>query len=126
MIQFGRALSELNIEILCANSSQEKGRVERMNRTLVGERQLGTDIALLTFAQDVAQPIRGKIQRPMQIIRWGRGNGNLPVIALREPRQESVAVVHAMSRPTLSSDQPTRHLVLFQHDPLAEIKLSRT
>lgn len=34
MTQFGRALSELNIEILCANSSQAKGRVERMNRTL--------------------------------------------------------------------------------------------
>jgi len=34
MTQFGRALSELNIEILCANSSQAKGRVERMHRTL--------------------------------------------------------------------------------------------
>jgi len=34
MTQFGRALSELNIEILGANSSQAKGRVERMNRTL--------------------------------------------------------------------------------------------
>nr|WP_298098643.1 ISNCY family transposase [uncultured Shinella sp.] len=34
MTQFGRALCELNIEILCANSSQAKGRVERMNRTL--------------------------------------------------------------------------------------------
>lgn len=34
MTQFGRALSELNIEILCANSSQAKGRVERVNRTL--------------------------------------------------------------------------------------------
>src|SRR6056297_3459399 len=32
--QFGRALSELNIEILCANTSQAKGRVERANRTL--------------------------------------------------------------------------------------------
>lgn len=32
--QFGRALCELNIEILCANSSQAKGRVERANRTL--------------------------------------------------------------------------------------------
>ena len=32
--QFGRALCELSIEILCANSSQAKGRVERMNRTL--------------------------------------------------------------------------------------------
>lgn len=34
MTQFGRALSELNIEILCTNSSQAKGRVERANRTL--------------------------------------------------------------------------------------------
>ncbi len=34
MTQFGRTLSELNIEVLCANSSQTKGRVERANRTL--------------------------------------------------------------------------------------------
>jgi len=34
MTQFGRALAELNIEIICANSSPAKGRVERANRTL--------------------------------------------------------------------------------------------
>lgn len=34
MTQFGRALAELQIEILCANTSQAKGRVERANRTL--------------------------------------------------------------------------------------------
>ena len=34
MTQFGRALAELNIEIICANSSQAKGRAERANRTL--------------------------------------------------------------------------------------------
>src|SRR5258705_2435701 len=34
MTQFGRTLAELNIEIICANSSQAKGRVERVNRTL--------------------------------------------------------------------------------------------
>ncbi|MHC6052098.1 ISNCY family transposase [Ralstonia solanacearum] len=32
--QFSRALYELNIESICANSSQAKGRVERMNGTL--------------------------------------------------------------------------------------------
>ena len=32
--QFARALQELNIDIICANSPQAKGRVERMNRTL--------------------------------------------------------------------------------------------
>jgi hypothetical protein len=34
MTQFGRALSRLKIEIICANSSQAKGRVERANKTL--------------------------------------------------------------------------------------------
>ncbi|AUW47507.1 hypothetical protein CUJ84_pRLN3000387 (plasmid) [Rhizobium leguminosarum] len=34
MTQFGRALSELNIEILRANCRQVKGRIERMNRTV--------------------------------------------------------------------------------------------
>lgn len=32
--QYGRALHELNIELICANSSQAKGRVERVNQTL--------------------------------------------------------------------------------------------
>ena len=32
--QFGRALTNLNVDIICANSSQAKGRVERANRTL--------------------------------------------------------------------------------------------
>ncbi len=34
MTQFGRALHVLNIDIICANSSPAKGRVERANKTL--------------------------------------------------------------------------------------------
>ena len=34
MTQFGRALHALNIDIICANSSQAKGRVERAHSTL--------------------------------------------------------------------------------------------
>jgi hypothetical protein len=34
LTQFGRALSELNIDILCANTPQAKGRVERAHSTL--------------------------------------------------------------------------------------------
>ena len=34
MTQFGRALHARNIDIICANSSQAKGRVERANGTL--------------------------------------------------------------------------------------------
>ena len=34
MTQFGRAMKELDIQIICANSPQAKGRVERANQTL--------------------------------------------------------------------------------------------
>lgn len=34
LTQFGRAMSELDIELICAHSPQAKGRVERMNGTL--------------------------------------------------------------------------------------------
>src|SRR5215212_9650571 len=32
--QLGRALAELNVDLICANSSQAKGRVERAHKTL--------------------------------------------------------------------------------------------
>ena len=34
LTQFGRAMQELDIQILCANTPQAKGRVERVNQTL--------------------------------------------------------------------------------------------
>lgn len=34
MTQFGRAMSALDVEVICANTPQAKGRVERMNKTL--------------------------------------------------------------------------------------------
>ncbi len=34
MTQFSRALNELNIDIICANTSQAKGRVERAHKTM--------------------------------------------------------------------------------------------
>lgn len=34
LTQFGRACRELNIELICANTPQAKGRVERVNQTL--------------------------------------------------------------------------------------------
>jgi hypothetical protein len=36
MTQFGRALHELNIDIICANSSSAKGRVERRQQDFAG------------------------------------------------------------------------------------------
>src|SRR5215217_5266419 len=34
LTQFGRAMKELSIELICAHSPQAKGRVERANQTL--------------------------------------------------------------------------------------------
>jgi hypothetical protein len=34
LTQFGRAMRELNVEVICADSPQAKGRVERAHRTL--------------------------------------------------------------------------------------------
>ncbi len=36
LTQFGRALTELEIELICANTPQAKGRVEKANQTLQG------------------------------------------------------------------------------------------
>ena len=84
MTQFGRALAELNIEIICANSSQAKGRVERANRTLqdrlVKELRLGNicdmdagNIFLPGFVArfndrfSVRFPIPSNLHRPLNI-----------------------------------------------------------
>src|SRR5580698_589523 len=50
MTQFGRALAELNIEILCANSSQAKGRVSYT--AIVENKRLGHALALVKAQQD--------------------------------------------------------------------------
>lgn len=57
LTQFGRALYELNIDIICANTPQAKGRVERANQTLqdrlVKELRL-RDIHTIAAANDYA------------------------------------------------------------------------
>lgn len=64
--QFGRAMAELDIQILCANTPQAKGRVERANQTLqdrlvkelrlagISDRESG-NVYLETFRQDFNQ-----------------------------------------------------------------------
>ena len=63
MTQFGRALHALNIDIICANSSQAKGRVERANATL--QDRLVKEMRLLGISsrQCVPAGIHGRLQR---------------------------------------------------------------
>ena len=63
MTQFGRALAELNIEIICANSSQAKGRVERANRTLQDRLVKELRIAGISNMEDGNAFLAGFVER---------------------------------------------------------------
>lgn len=69
--QFGRALSELNIDIICANSPAAKGRVERAHLTLQDRlvkelrlRGISTIEAANAFAPDFRADFNGRFARP--------------------------------------------------------------
>ena len=55
MTQFGRALYELNIDLICANTCQAKGRVERANLTL--QDRLVKELRLLIY-RTLLKPMR--------------------------------------------------------------------
>ena len=61
--QFGRAMNELNVEILCANSSQAKGRVERANRTLQDRLVKELRLAGISSMDDGNNFLQGFIER---------------------------------------------------------------
>jgi hypothetical protein len=53
--QFGRALEELDIELICANSPQAKGRVERANQTLQDRLVKEMRLAKITSIEEANQ-----------------------------------------------------------------------
>lgn len=62
--QFGRALADLNIDIICANSPQAKGRVERMNLTL--QDRLVKELRLRGLHQGRGQRVRARVHGGLQ------------------------------------------------------------
>jgi hypothetical protein len=70
--QFGRALTELNIDIICANSPQAKGRVERMNKTL--QDRLVKELRL----RDICSMEDGNAFLPEYIEDYNRRFGRVP------------------------------------------------
>jgi hypothetical protein len=122
MTQFGRALHALNIDIICANSSQAKGRVERAHKTLqdrlvkelrlAGARTLAEGNTLLpTFIADYnarfAKPPanRKDLHRPLSV-----GDDLEDAFAWKEERTLSQAL-------TLQYDK-----VIFILEPVARAK----
>ena len=55
--QFGRALTELTIDILCANSQRAKGRVERVFGTL--QNRLVKELRLVALRR--SRPMRSRM-----------------------------------------------------------------
>jgi transposase len=117
--QFGRALAELNIDIICANSPQAKGRVERMNKTLqdrlVKELRLRGissmaegNAYLITFMEDYNRRFAHAPRNPEDAHRPLRGDEDLDhIFAWREDRCMSTNLaVHFKRRAYLVTPTP--------------------
>lgn len=99
--QFGRALFELNILIICANSSQAKGRVERTHLTLQDRlvkelrlRAINSMDAANAYAQEFICEYNGRFAKPpkneFNAHRLVRPDEDLDLIfTWREPRRVS-------------------------------------
>lgn len=61
---------------------------------VIGEGQLAADIALVAIAENVAQPVRFDIQRPVQVVRTARQPGKLRVVARHEAGKKGVGGFH--------------------------------
>lgn len=90
LTQFGRAMQELDIQIICANTPQAKGRVERANQTL--QDRLPKELRL-----------RG-------ISSWEAGNAYLPEFIQDFNRRFAVAPRSSLDahRPLAPTDELTR------------------
>jgi transposase len=71
--QFGRALSELNIDIVCANTPQAKGRVERAHLTL--QDRLVKELRL----RSISTPEAGNAYLPLFLADYNRRFGREPL-----------------------------------------------
>jgi transposase len=101
LTQFGRALAELNVDLICANSSQAKGRVERAHKTLqdrlVKELRLAgisaveaANALLPTFMADYNARFGKEPRRPEDLHRPAPGAAELDeIMAVREERTVS-------------------------------------
>jgi hypothetical protein len=110
--QFARALGELNIDIICADSPQAKGRVERMHKTLqdrlVKELRLegvATIEAGNTLLPRFMEDFNGKFAKPPEMTRTEPRKG--PLRAAPPPRPLASS---ASARPGKGSPRFARRL----------------
>jgi hypothetical protein len=131
--QFGRALFELNIEGICANSSQAKGRVERANLTLqdrlVKELRLqgiSTMAAANAYAPTFIAEYNKRFAKPARngfdAHRPVRSDEDLELIfAVREPRRVSHSLTLQYDKVLyLLADTPVSRLLIGKYIEIYE------
>lgn len=117
MTQLGWMLFELNIDILCANTSQAKGRVERVNLTLQARlvkelrlREIDTREAANACAapgSSVAAVARAFGLNDNLVFQWRRGRGFVTLKAALQAR-ESRPMGRRSSRHRCRARRPKR------------------
>ena len=100
--QFGRALSELNVDIICANTPQAKGRVERAHLTLqdrlVKELRLRSRKRTFLYVLRSLQTLRFTLfDQPARIVRPG-GRPELRFAVSSVTRHAIEQAEHAINR----------------------------
>jgi hypothetical protein len=83
LTQFGRAMQELDVQIICANTPQAKGRIERANQTLqdrlVKELRL-RDISDIDSANDFLTEFRQDYNRRFAVVPRSSHNAHRPLL----------------------------------------------
>jgi transposase len=83
LTQFGRAMQELDVQIICANTPQAKGRIERANQTLqdrlVKELRL-RDISDIDSANDFLPEFRQDYNRRFAVVPRSNHDAHRPLL----------------------------------------------
>src|SRR6202040_2053941 len=104
--QFGRALLALNIDIICANSPQAKGRIERAFGTLQDRMVKELRLAGISLCQLLRRPARAKIGIPLPHTSIAAANAWLPgfITAYNTRFGRGPANAKALHRPRAQAD----------------------
>ncbi len=120
LTQFGRALKELEIELICAHSPQAKGRVERANQTY----RTGSPKNCVCMASPrLPQPMlvcRSSSSNTTLGLRWLHALQNQPIGHCTKKGEDLERVLALCERRTLS-----KNLTLSYNNVIYQIKTKR-
>ena len=117
--QFGRALYQLGIQLLCANTPQAKGRVEKANRTLqdrlVKEMRL-RGVATMVEGNAYLPEFRADYNRRFAVVPRSTENAHRPLL----PQDDLIRILTVQEHRTLS-----KNLTFNYHNVIYQIQTPR-